>query len=417
MSHAGRIAIAQQTDRCDDITYDIENEECMSGDGSAEDEVRFVNGFLTIPAGFVVTPDFSLAYVFLFSDRCGKKYFGSSIDIDDNALTARVHNFYACGGSATHDAEISTTATRINFDSSWINYVVACSDNDCVYARQGHISGTSLWAVFSLSDGSSPPPASVAVGFDPPSGSNTTPIQRSFAMLSLRRGSGPPTSVMNVTFPSGGQIADGLTEQMDGSLTGTLSPTGSGNEYEARYIEGSDLEFDLNMDGRVNQVDVDDLYVEITSTDPDLLVAYDFTQNGVIDSDDVDVFQSIIDAGFDAGVLGDIDGDGDADCDDLDEILGYTGGFPSAADPNDADYFVALDVDLDGDLDNDDKLAVYLAIQPADWLTDGSVNSSDWLYFLNLYSMMDPRADLNNDTFFNSTDTLAYLGLYSAACP
>ncbi|MDX9911174.1 MAG: GC-type dockerin domain-anchored protein [Phycisphaerales bacterium] len=206
---------------------------------------------------------------------------------------------------------------------------------------------------------------------------------------------------------------------MSGEWVGVLPVEycpGENTQY-VTSVAFSDQEFDLTGDGRFNELDVAELANEISSTDPDLLQYFDFNASGDIDADDVAILQSIIDAGLSAGILGDEDADGDADCDDLDTLLGLMGGFPSASSPNDMSYNIALDADLDGDLDNDDKLAVYLAIQPADWVTDGAVDSSDYLEFLNLYSAMDPQADLNNDGFWNSTDFQDYLNLYSAACP
>jgi|GEM_PF-2200586 len=54
---------------------------------------------------------------------------------------------------------------------------------------------------------------------------------------------------------------------------------------------------------------------------------------------------------------------------------------------------------------------------PVDCNGDTVVNSLDFLCFLNLYVVSDPKADFNGDTVVNSLDFLAFLNAYVAGCP
>lgn len=53
---------------------------------------------------------------------------------------------------------------------------------------------------------------------------------------------------------------------------------------------------------------------------------------------------------------------------------------------------------------------------PADFNNDGSVNTLDFLAFLNAYNNQDPRADFNNDGTINTLDFLAFLNAFNAGC-
>lgn len=140
-------------------------------------------------------------------------------------------------------------------------------------------------------------------------------------------------------------------------------------------LVGTDLTFDRNADGRFNQADVDSLAAIVgtpDASDPGELLVWDFNGDGVIDEEDVEKVQFAIDAGVGAGILGDLDQDSDADCDDFDLL---------PASPNytigDNDYLAQLDADLDGDND---------------------------------------AADLNGDQSWDFYDVQTWLGWVSAAC-
>ena len=53
---------------------------------------------------------------------------------------------------------------------------------------------------------------------------------------------------------------------------------------------------------------------------------------------------------------------------------------------------------------------------PADFNGDTTVNTLDFLAFLNAYTAGDPRADFNGDTVVNTLDVLAFLNAFVAGC-
>ena len=52
----------------------------------------------------------------------------------------------------------------------------------------------------------------------------------------------------------------------------------------------------------------------------------------------------------------------------------------------------------------------------ADWNQDGTVNTLDFLEFLNAWSAGDPLADLNGDTSINTLDVLVFLAAWADGC-
>ncbi|MCC7389092.1 MAG: hypothetical protein IT431_10025 [Phycisphaerales bacterium] len=52
----------------------------------------------------------------------------------------------------------------------------------------------------------------------------------------------------------------------------------------------------------------------------------------------------------------------------------------------------------------------------ADWNTDGTVNTQDFLAYLNSWTSGDSRADVNGDGLVNTQDFLVYLNLWVAGC-
>lgn len=51
-----------------------------------------------------------------------------------------------------------------------------------------------------------------------------------------------------------------------------------------------------------------------------------------------------------------------------------------------------------------------------DWNGDGTVNTQDFLAYLNDWAARDPRADLNSDGVINTLDFLAFLNAWAAGC-
>jgi len=53
----------------------------------------------------------------------------------------------------------------------------------------------------------------------------------------------------------------------------------------------------------------------------------------------------------------------------------------------------------------------------ADFNGDTTVNTLDFLAFLNAYTSGDPKADFNGDTVINTLDVLAFLNAFTTPCP
>ncbi|MDX9910741.1 MAG: GC-type dockerin domain-anchored protein [Phycisphaerales bacterium] len=71
---------------------------------------------------------------------------------------------------------------------------------------------------------------------------------------------------------------------------------------------------------------------------------------------------------------------------------------------------------FDDEVDQEYNSLLYVGYAwcPGDWNRDGSVNSSDFLAYLNDYSTQVFFADLNGDGLFNSSDFLEFLNRYSS---
>ena len=180
---------------------------------------------------------------------------------------------------------------------------------------------------------------------------------------------------------------------------------------------------DVDGDGRLSHADVDALAAIVAAGSPpqDVLDAYDFNNNGVLDSGDVDFLGYMLGC-IGSGIFGDADGDGDTDCDDW-AIIAAAKNSPdtfNAANANAVNYNIALDYDLDGDLDDDDFFALQAMFEPADFAAPyGVLTFADVQAQLGLFGAMDPRADLAAPYgVFNFADEQAFLGAYgNPNCP
>jgi hypothetical protein len=208
----------------------------------------------------------------------------------------------------------------------------------------------------------------------------------------------------------------GMSSDGNGGYQATLNVSGSGTavDFDAVQVDFDDAWFDMDADGRFSQKDVDALNTLVGTggaSDPDLVNRFDFNYSGDVDAYDVAVLQKIIDAGAGSGLLGDYDGDGDTDCDDL---CAMGSGWNYVI--GDGNYRVEVDADLDGDNDSSDYAAVYNLLQPADINNDGAVDSSDVSDYLNLYNAQDPRADMNGDGVVNTQDWTLFLNFWNNPC-
>ncbi len=143
---------------------------------------------------------------------------------------------------------------------------------------------------------------------------------------------------------------------------------------------------------------------------------FDFDSSDVIDQGDVDVLDALLDADLGAGLFGDADADGDADCADYTLILAN---FVDGSVLGDADYEVTFDSDLDGDNDATDRDQIRRLLSPADMAVPfGVLDFTDVLAFNVAFGAMDPAADLATPFgTFDFSDVLAFNVAFSAGCP
>ena len=164
--------------------------------------------------------------------------------------------------------------------------------------------------------------------------------------------SGPAVKYLLITtdhrLPAPGMTYDSVSERwtFDGVITG-----GAG-VYDLRalrltYLDG---EYDVNGDGRFNELDADALQTLLGATDEDMLEKFDFDGSGDISQFDVDVMLLLVDEGLDSGVFGDLDGDSLMDCNVAAVFPSYLG--LGLSDPG---YRIELDYDLDGEIDASDQ--------------------------------------------------------------
>lgn len=188
-------------------------------------------------------------------------------------------------------------------------------------------------------------------------------------------------------------------------------------------------DFDIDGDGRFSSLDlalVDAAGDLATTTDPMVVSYFDLDGDGMIENSapsgggffagsspgtEIEVamktianMRIVLAADYEAGVFGDLDGDDDADCDDL--AIGETG-YPFVSLGN-ALYNTRFDVDLDGVIDQNDREAFFDLLQPGDVTTtgsslpggpgfgipDGVVDLDDLGWYLSRWLALDPVADL-----------------------
>jgi|GEM_PF-2074279 len=85
-------------------------------------------------------------------------------------------------------------------------------------------------------------------------------------------------------------------------------------------------------------------------------------------------------------------------------------------------YYIGVIVTVTNDSNNGNNTGVDLTpidyrLCPADFNQDCTVNSLDFIAFLNAYTSGNKSADWNGDTVVNSLDFIAFLNDYNSACP
>jgi len=192
---------------------------------------------------------------------------------------------------------------------------------------------------------------------------------------------------------------------------------GNGRTIDMYNVHFSDAMLDLTGDGRFSEEDLDALNVLIAASSYD--ANFDFNGDSSLTAEwDAAVLDALLSAGAGSGLLADGDSDGDVDCDDLDTAVAHTFGPTVIA--GTAGYVIEFDADLDGDNDASDRDAVGMAlraVEPSNFVFDGSLNFFDVSEFLTLYGLLDPQADMNSDGSFNFFDVSIFLtGMSSPNC-
>lgn len=190
-----------------------------------------------------------------------------------------------------------------------------------------------------------------------------------------------------------------------------------------RSIRAIDSNFDVDLDGRFNEFDVDALEQLLGSSTAGAL-EFDFNSNGVIDQDDVEVLDTLLVAGFSAGIVGDTNFDLQIDCDDIVSSSSVVGSVLG-----DSSYIISLDQNLDGLIELWEFQSSLRLWQPADVNLDGVVDIVDLLDFLDAFATCDGLsgpcfaiggtvdADFNGDGLVDINDQLDFFDAYSSACP
>ena len=180
----------------------------------------------------------------------------------------------------------------------------------------------------------------------------------------------------------------------------------------------------LDTEGRFNQADVDALQ-DLSVVDPyneEALDRWDFNANEEIDSSDVAFMQNLVDQNVDSKIFGDVlNLDGVPDCeikDQIEPMFGYELGSP--------EYKVALDYDLDGDTDDDDRIQfmdqVCMYYCEGDTNGDGLINAADLSDLLTSFGTAPAhpaynyKADFNQDGRIDVEDLSAMLTNFGSIC-
>lgn len=241
---------------------------------------------------------------------------------------------------------------------------------------------------------------------------NVDPVDRNLAVQSS--GSTVP-GARSDTAQSGklnrrmGFMAADAADTTDGNIFDTVLARGTyAAGYSAADVAGGNQAtpgFQPNgFDGRVDLLDVNYVVANFGNwADLNVAVNIDLSadMNGdlVIDATDADwIIETVLNSD-----RGDLDLDGDVDCDDYN--LASIGG----------NRYSDGDVDFDGDVDNNDLASIARTICPADITGDAQVNIFDILAYFNAFGAGDlATADFNNDGALNIFDILAYFAAFGS---
>ncbi len=196
-------------------------------------------------------------------------------------------------------------------------------------------------------------------------------------------------------------------DPVNGVWIGQLQESGGPGEFHLalRQFTFIDSQIDVDGNGRFNGIDLAALAQHFGSNDPEILWRWDFDGSGMIDASDQALLESLVLAGLDSGLLGDLTRDGFVDCSDAVGIDGYFG--YSLDEP---EYRIELDSNLDGVTDADDREDVIQMIVLGDVTGDKVVDLLDLSAILVAFGSQAGQsgylraADLNRDGVVDLVD-------------
>tara|TARA_R110002111_G_scaffold2394_1_gene15413 strand:- start:496 stop:1716 length:1221 start_codon:yes stop_codon:yes gene_type:complete len=183
------------------------------------------------------------------------------------------------------------------------------------------------------------------------------------------------------------------------------------------YISITDPVHDVTGDGRFNIEDATFLQGIIGTSDallPTYVDRFDYNLDGEVDQLDVNIVHKFIDAGLSSGLFGDTNRDGVVDCCD---ISGFDAAFGSLFYTTNTEYLVELDWDLDGDIDAIDQAEFNSIACDADLDNTHVLDFFDVNLFLSLYGAGDLAADFTGDGILDFFDVNSFLDTFSQVCP
>lgn len=205
---------------------------------------------------------------------------------------------------------------------------------------------------------------------------------------------------------------DGLISQNDDYVAEVSTQVSSNStiNLHADAFAFTDSTYDVNEDGRFNELDEQQLDGLIGSTDLHIIQRFDFDHDGVIDSEDVSVLSLAIDDSLGSGLFGDWNHDGMVNCLDRPGLsyFGYSLG--------QSGYIIELDFDLDGDTDHTDMSHFDACVPTADYDRDSGVTIDDFLSYLEDFENGLTSTDMNCDSGVTVDDLLIYLDEYERGC-
>lgn len=220
---------------------------------------------------------------------------------------------------------------------------------------------------------------------------SATLAKRSVSAVLAPDGSGGDTIYALVSMDQGieniGVLQDVTGKWIASSSSSVSTPQVTVEMKSFRYNE---KKLDVDTDGRLTFADAIALAAIVGTpgaTDPNNLQEWDFDNDFVIDTDDVDSIQEILDLGLASGVFGDANGDNLLDCADVAYIRSAVA---AGMDPfaneviGGGNYNVHLDFDLDGDCDATDESAARALLLAPDLDPNWQIDFDDLLLILGL---------------------------------